>query len=106
MNKLSFFLIIILLFPIAFLFNQETNLVKTGKQYLVVIALDKYQNRLPLEDRVKNAKDIKKLLYSKYEVDELLELYDFDATSKNINEIFLKLQREIKKEDSLLIYYS
>lgn len=106
MNKLSFFLIILILSPIFFLYNQETKLIKTGKQYLVVIALDKYKNRLPLQDRVKDAKDIKKSIYSKYEVDELLELYDFDATNKNINEIFLKLQREVKKDDSVLIYYS
>lgn len=106
MNKLIYFVIILLLFPICLLFNQQTELIKTGKQYLVVIALDKYKNRLPLQDRVKDAKDIRKLLYTKYEVDELLELYDFDATFKNINDIFLRLQREIKKDDSVLIYYS
>src|SRR4030042_1655096 len=106
MNKLIIFLIILILFPIFILFNQEPKLIKSSKQYLVIIALDKYKNRLPLQDRVKDSKDIKKLLYSKYQIDEVLELYDFDATNVNIKELFLKLQRDLKKDDSLLIYYS
>ncbi len=106
MNRLIIFLFILILFPVFFLFNQETQLIKSGKQYLLIIALDKYKNRLPLQDRVKDAKEIKNLLYSKYQIDEVLELFDFDATNANIKELFIKLQRDIKKDDSLLIYYS
>jgi hypothetical protein len=106
MNKLFYFIILLLFFPIIILFNQETKPIKTGKQYLVVIALNKYKNRLPLNNRVENAKKIKNLLYSKYQIDELIELYDFDATYSNVRKVFTELQRYIKKEDSVIFYYS
>lgn len=106
MNRIIYFLFLLLLFPTSYLFNQETKPIKTGKQYLVIIALNKYKNRLPLNNRVENAKEIKNILYSKYEIDEVIELYDFEATSSKINETLTGLQRDLKKDDSLLLYYS
>ena len=106
MNKIFSFLAILFLISVFNLNTQETKPAKVGKQYLIIIALNKYKNRLPLNDRVENAKEIKNLLYSKYEIDELIELYDFDATFLNINNILTELQKKIKKDDSLLLYYS
>ena len=106
MKKIIYFLIILFFIPYTSIFNQELNPIKTGKQYLVIIALNKYKNRLPLNDRVENAKQIKNILYSKYEIDEVIELYDFDATISNIKNVLNDLQKNLKKEDSLLLYYS
>lgn len=77
-----------------------------GRQILVLIAIDKYSNRLPLKDHVSNAENIKKVIMTKYYIDKVVELYDFYATSSNINKLFRKLQTDLKKNDSLFIYFS
>ncbi len=106
MKKLIIFLLILFFFSITFLSTQEKELIKSGKQYLVVIAIDKYKNRLPLRDRVNGAKKIKNMLFSKYEIDELIELYDYEATHIDIKLTLSDLIKRLKNEDSLIIYYS
>lgn len=106
----------IILFFIIFLFTiilinklsslDNIDIVKKGKTYCLIIALDQYQNRLTLENHKVNAIKLKNTLYNNYEIDEVMELYDFDATKAKIEASFFKLQKDLKEADSLIIYYS
>ena len=54
---------------------------------MVLIALDNYKNRLPIQGHVKDAIDLKWNIYSKYEIDEIVELYNIDANYANIDNL-------------------
>jgi hypothetical protein len=77
-----------------------------GRQYLVVIAVSNYQQWAPLASPVKDAREIKDILVSRYRIDRLYELYDEQATKANILRLLVRLQEEIQLDDSLLILYS
>jgi hypothetical protein len=77
-----------------------------GKQYVVLIAIDKYEKWFPLKNPVKDAKEIKHILTSLYYIDEVIELYDREATKANIIKLFEKLVSKLKIMDSLLIFYA
>ncbi len=77
-----------------------------GKQYLVMIAIDKYEKWLPLKNPVKDAKEIKNILTSLYYIDEVIELYDKEATKANIMKLFEKLISKLTVTDSLLFVYA
>ena len=80
--------------------------LKVGKQYLVVIGISRYQHWLPLNSPVQDVQEIRDILMERYYIDELVELYDAQATKANIIKAFVDLQRRVKTEDSLLILYS
>lgn len=77
-----------------------------GKQYLLLIAINKYQHWQPLAYAVPEAKEIKKILTDRYYMDEVIELYDEKATYDNIIKCLKELQKSLKVNDSLLILYS
>lgn len=88
---------------------QVSKLAKTekpGKQYAVFIAVNKYQQWNPLKEPVKDAEEIKKTLLFRYYIDQVYSLYDENATKKNILGLFQKLQKELRANDSLLIFYA
>ena len=80
--KKSFFLLI-LIFVLVDLFPADTTLktaiknldenTKVGKQYLVIIAINEYENWLPLKSPVKDAKEIKEILEKMSAVAEGIE---------------------------------
>ncbi len=80
--------------------------LKVGKQYLVVIGINEYQQWMPLHSPVKDVKEIKDIIVSRYYIDEVYELYDAEATKANIIKLFVKLQEEVGIDDSLLILYA
>ena len=82
--------------------NQK---IKPGKQYLLLIGIDKYQNRLPLNIHVNNAKEIRNILYKKYYINEITELYNENATKENIIRTINKLSRKLNFNDSVVIFY-
>ncbi len=82
----------------------KENLV--GRQYLAIIAVDKYEQWLPLKNPVKDAKELKNILTSRYYIDDLFELYDKEATKANIMKLFEKLVSRLTVKDSLLILYA
>lgn len=89
--------------------NRIKNLDKNnqiGSQYVVLIAINKYNYWLPLKNPVKDAKEIKEILSSRYYIDNIYELYDENATKSNIIKLFDKIQKELKINDSLLIFYA
>jgi Caspase domain len=115
-----------LLFFIAFLifssplFAQDSNLrgLKTvisklegetsiiGRQYAVLIAIDKYQAWTALRNPVEDAKQIKEILSRRYLLTDFIELYDEAATKAGIIKLFKALISDTKPEDSVLIYYA
>ena len=79
---------------------------KVGKQYLILIAIDNYIYWQPLSNPVNDAKEVKSILTDRYYIDEVIELYNNDATLKNIRLMFDDMQKKVKEEDSILIFYA
>jgi hypothetical protein len=79
---------------------------KIGKQYLVLIAVNQYKYWGPLKGPVKDAKEVREILESRYYIDEVVDLYDEKATKKGIIGLFKDLQKQLNKDDSLLIFYA
>ena len=77
-----------------------------GKQYLLLIAVNTYTQWLPLSNPVRDAKEIRDILLSRYYVDDVIELYDQHATKAGIIKTFSSLQEELLPEDSLLIFFA
>ena len=80
-----------------------------GKNYLLVIAIDKYTNKIPtLNNCVKDAKSLRKTLTTDYQFEPKLtrSLFNEKATRKNIFLAFKKLKEELSPKDNLLIYFS
>jgi hypothetical protein len=77
-----------------------------GKQHLVLIAVSSYEHWPPLAGPVKDAREIRDILLSRYRIDRLHELYDEQATKANILKLLVRLQEEVKPDDSLLILYA
>ncbi len=80
--------------------------LKVGKQYLMVIGINEYQYWLPLHSPVKDVREIRDILVSRYYIDKVFELYDHEATKANIIKLFVKLQEKVQIHDSVLIVYS
>lgn len=115
----TFLLILLLILSIP-LFSQNADLrgLKTvvgqleggtavvGKQYAVLIAIDKYKNWMALRNPVKDAREIKDILSRRYYISDFIELYDQDATKAAIVKLFNKLITVARPEDSILIFYA
>ncbi len=86
--------------------DPDAPTLKVGRQFLVIIAIDRYSRWMPLHNPVKDAKEIRDILISRYCIDELRELYDEQATKANIIRLLAELQEEVKPDDSLLVLYS
>ena len=80
--------------------------LRIGKQYAVLIAIDRYQEWTPLRNPVKDAKAVKEILARRYFIDEFIELYDGDATAVGIRRLFGDLVDRTGPADSVLIYYA
>lgn len=79
---------------------------KIGRQYAVLIAVDRYKEWTPLRNPVKDARAVRDILQRRYFIDEFVELYDEDATAVGIRRLFADLIDRTKPADSVLIYYA
>ena len=118
MKKL-YFLVLLPLLGLP-LFAQDTDLrglktvvgqlegqsVAVGRQYAVLIAIDRYNNWMALRNPVKDAKEIKEILSRRYYISDFIELYDAAATKSGIIRLFDKLINETKPEDSIFLFYA
>jgi hypothetical protein len=77
-----------------------------GRQYGVLIAINKYAHWNALRNPVKDAKEIKEILSRRYYVDEFIELYDEEATKAGMIKLFDRLIGITKPEDSVFIFYA
>lgn len=77
-----------------------------GKQYAVLIAIDRYQEWTNLRNPVKDARALKDILEKRYYIDEFIELYDADASAAGIRQLFSRLIDTVGPTDSVLVYYA
>jgi hypothetical protein len=80
----------------------------SGKNYLVMIGINEYQGWPKLRNAVKDCEDIARVLIRDYqfEPENLIRLYDQEATRENIVETFDSLQGLLREEDNLVVYYA
>lgn len=76
--------------------------------YLLITGINEYLYWPKLNNPVKDAKDLKKLLVSKYVFNpkNIFELYDSSATTENIRNELVKIKNTITSNDNLIIYYA
>lgn len=79
-----------------------------GEQWLLTIGIDTYLSWPRLNTAVNDAKALKSILVERYTFDDrhVIELYDENATRKNILGALRDLTKKIKHDDSLLIFYA
>jgi hypothetical protein len=78
-----------------------------GKQYAVIIGIDKYQEWPSLKGSVAEAKQVRNVLAERYFIDEFIELYDQAATASAIRRLFAEdLPNRLGLGDSLLIFFA
>ena len=89
-------------------FDLDAFQIGTGKNFLLIIAVDKYRYWKSLQNPIKDAQDIKKMLQAKYtfEPKNTYELYNEQVTPQNLHEIFEKIKEKGSNIDNLMIYYS
>lgn len=80
----------------------------TGDLWLFTIGINTYQSWPRLNTATNDANSLKKALLERYHIDQsrVIELYDENATRKNIIGMFRYLSRKVKPDDSLLIFYA
>ncbi len=81
----------------------------SGKNYLLVIGIDRYTNGIPpLYNAVKDALAFKELMLEQYQFEDanILELMNEDATKVGILDKFDELLRLLTDHDNLVFYYS
>jgi len=80
----------------------------SGNQWLFVIGINTYIDWPRLKTAVNDAKAVRDVLLSRYYLDKghLIELYDEQATRKNIIGKLRYLAKNATKDDSIIIFYA
>lgn len=90
--------------------EQPNGYFPKGKNYLLIIGIDQYQNFPRLYNAVKDAKDVKEILVNNYQFKDdpatTSLLLDQDATQSNIYAELDQLAQKVGPDDNLLIYFS
>ena len=77
-----------------------------GKQWAVFIAIDRYKEWSPLANPVRDAREIRDILTEYYYIDEVVELYNTDATAAGIRQLLIGLRTQIARDDSVFVFYA
>lgn len=79
-----------------------------GKNYLVLIGVNDYSFWNPLHNAVRDCNDLAYVLTSQYQFEQenVITLFNHQATRENILELFEQLQEKVGENDNLLIYYA
>ena len=87
--------------------RSNDEIIAAGKYYAFIIGIDKYKGTWPvLSNAVHDAKSLEDELKKDYGFNEVISLYNEDATRANIISKFEDLTTKISKDDNLLIFYS
>ncbi|MBN2874928.1 MAG: caspase family protein, partial [Spirochaetales bacterium] len=119
MLKLTLIAMAIVLIPMA-TFAQDRGLLTitareitgnptfdVGRQYAVIIGIDKYKDWPALRNAVSEARSVRDVLARRYFIDEFIELYDKNATASSIRRLFTEeLPAKVGTQDSLFIFYA
>ncbi|MCB9303718.1 MAG: caspase family protein [Lewinellaceae bacterium] len=87
--------------------DEDARLPK-GKNYLFVVGIDQYQAMPRLQNAVKDAQEVMKVLTRKYQFDNdnLKTLFDGQATQSAIINQLKAFAKTITDEDTLLMYFA
>jgi ABC-type amino acid transport substrate-binding protein/phage tail protein X len=101
----------LLLILFGFLFIGKIQAQENTESYKTIgvfIAINEYSGNIwqALNNPVVDANAIKDVLTEKYYFDELISVYDADATRKNIIDTLDVIVSKLNKNDRLLIYFS
>jgi hypothetical protein len=91
---------------LGFINEGRSDELTIGNQYLLVIGISRYHKWLPLSNPVRDAREIRDIITSRYHIDKVRELYDEEATKSGIIRTFSTLQDELTTDDSVLIFYA
>jgi LysM repeat protein/uncharacterized protein YcgL (UPF0745 family) len=88
--------------------NHKPSSDDEQKYYALVIAIDEYKSNewSSLKTPVNDANAIKDVLSGKYGFEEVIYLYDEDATRANILNYLDKLAQNVTSNDNILVYFS
>lgn len=80
----------------------------TGKNFMLVLAVDRYKYWKSLKNPIKDANDVKKVLMKRYGFaqENVYELYNEDVNLEKVRKVFAKLKTKGTGMDNLFIYYS
>jgi formylglycine-generating enzyme required for sulfatase activity len=87
--------------------QPESNLDR-GINYLLAIAVNAYQHTPKLSNCVKDAEAVVNILTSRYDFESqnVVTLFDEDATKGNIDRNLRQLAQKVTEKDNLLIYFA
>ena len=87
---------------------QGEELTPFENSYALIIGINKYENWNELSYAVNDAKGIRKLLVENfgYDPSKIYQLYDKDATKKQILRVFDTLIRKTMKNDRVIIFFA
>jgi len=88
--------------------KKEDEVPYAGKNYLLVIGIDAYQNWQALSNAVKDAREFAEVLTRQYQFaeDQVFALYNEEATEANIYQALRDMKRRLEPLDNLIVYYS
>ena len=93
--------------PLKGLNIARVNDMKIGKYYALLIGIDNYNGAWnALSNAVNDAKEIEKVLKSKYKFDYFNALYNEEASRSTIIQEMEWLVDNVQEEDNVFIYYS
>lgn len=80
----------------------------TGKNFMLVLAVDRYRHWKSLKNPVKDANDVKNVLMKRYGFaqENVYELYNEDVNLEKVRKVFTKIKEKGTGMDNLFIYYS
>ncbi|MEL6628454.1 MAG: caspase family protein, partial [Bacteroidota bacterium] len=82
--------------------------VRTERNYLLIIGINKYAYWPQLRNAVKDCRDVASTLVNGFQFDtrDVITLFNDEATRENILETLESLQTKVKPEDNVIIYYA
>ena len=91
--------------------DEQLSLMKNfnidyGKSYALIIGISKYKKLKPLQTAANDAKEIKKVLKTKYDFTHIDLLVDEEATYEAITKKLIFYQENLVPQDNFLIYYA
>lgn len=101
------FLLVTVLTNMGFV-NHKPSSDDEQKYYALVVAIDEYKSNewSSLKTPVNDANAIKDVLLGKYGFEEVIYLYDENATRANIINYLDKLAQNVTSNDNILVYFS
>jgi formylglycine-generating enzyme required for sulfatase activity len=85
--------------------RQETPFA-AGKQWAVFIAIDRYAQWPALPNPVRDARELRDILVSRYLFHEIRELYNEQAGAEGVRALFADLRRSAGINDSVFVFFA